>query len=438
MIMITFMSILLLKLRKIHFLFLIIISFFLPSFSESQLKPEPFLSISTRGFITGKFRDFNLDNPVSGLNNHGAFYSEVIPGLYYNKSNFLSLGFYLKNDEFSVRDWISFSPLFYANIGNDSSDSFFRWNVRSGMLPFTTVGCGLTIKDFRQIGTQGSISLGDFSLLTNIWAQGYTKNEDIIWFNMSYEKFPVRLNAILWNIGESVNPFESGMRYYFIIYALPYVEKRWRNFDFYLEYGYKYKERKNTSAPHEAHALLYGLSYTDTLFNFKVTVNPEFRYYGKGFIPNTGVSEKFFGSLDTWYHSTNNWVDFFNSKEKSIWLYLKLYLETPSFKGFSIYFHDELLIFKSSQKTILAKMQFDTDTYLAFNPSTNFYKAGLKYTLLNFINISFNISNQLLNVDPFMRSLIKYRQYMERFYPTDKLFFELLLQWQIDNVMRKR
>lgn len=428
---------------KKHLLLLQVIFFALSSFSESLLEPDPFLSVSTKGFITGKFQKLDIYQSSSDLNNHGAFYGEVTPVLYFNKSNFLSLGFYVMNEEFSEIDKFSISPLIYANIGNDKTDSSIRWNIKSGILTYTTVGCGLTLKDFRQIGAQGSISIGGFNTLVNIWAQGYTKHEDIYWLRIFHEKFPIGLNVLLWSIrGETDSPIKP-FKYYYTIYALPYVKKNWRNFGFYLEYGYKYKEKNNVSntygySPHKANAVLYGLSYIDTLFKFKVAINPEFRYYGKGFIPNTGISDKFLGRLETWYQSTNNWVDFFNSREKSVWFYTKFYIETPILAGFSIYFHDELLFFNSSQKTLLVELQSGERTYIAFNPSTNFYKAGLKYSLMNNINISFNISNQLINNDPFLRGEYKNQQYMERFYPTDKLFFELLLYWQINNIRKKK
>ena len=437
------MNILLSKSMK-HLLLLITLSLSIYS-SESILTPDPHLSISTKGFVTGKFRDFGFNNPPYELYNHGAFYGEVIPGLYFNKSNFLSLGFILKNHEFSEDDWFSFSPLIYANVGNDSTDSFFKWNFKSGILPYSTVGCGLTIKDFKRIATQASLSVGGFNFMTTLWAQGYTTLEDIYRFKLFHEKFPIKLNVLFWNIqgtGSWSYSFNTN-QYYYCFYALPYIQKEWRNFDFYLEYGYKYKKEKGVSdlygySPHEAHGLLYGVKYIDTLFNFKIAINPEFRYYGKGFIPNTGITEKFLSNLDTWYHSTNNWIDFFNSKEKSVWLYSKFFIETPSLKGFSIYFHDELLYFRSSQKTILVEQEFGDTTFMAFNPSTNFYKAGLKYSILNYISVSFNISNQLINKDPFLDRNYANTQYMERFFPTDKLFFEILLQWQIKNLRKKK
>lgn len=425
---------------KKNLLFLIVIS--LSIYSESILTPDPHISINTKGFVTGKFRELGINKPDSDLHNHGALYGEVIPRLYYNKSNFISLGFALKNYEFSEYDRISFSLLVYVNVGNDSTDSFFRWNIKSGILPYSTVGCGLTIKDFKRIATQASISLGDFNFMTTLWSQGYKTFEDIYRFKLFHEKFPIKLNVLFWTISGKHYRFNSE-QYYYSFYVLPYVQKKWKNFDFYLEYGYKYKKEKGVSSlydysPHEAHALLYGVKYIDTLFNFKIAINPEFRYYGKGFIPNTGVTEKFLSNLDTWYHSTNNWIDFFNSKEKSVLLYSRFYIETPSLKGFSIYFHDELLYFHSSQKAILAKIEFGDTTFMAFNPSTNFYKVGLKYSLLNYISVSFNISNQLINRDPFLNRGYINTQYMERFYPMDKLFFELLLQWQIENIRKKK
>lgn len=433
----------LLKESTKHLLFLIIISLFISSLSESLLTPDPHLSVSTRGFITGKIQEFDIYQSSSELNNHGAFYSEITPALYFNKSNFLSVGFYIMNEEFSEIDKFSISPLIYANIGNDKTDSSIKWNIKSGILPYTTIGCGLTIKDFRQIGTQASLSVENLNSLITLWAQGYTRQEDIYWLRVFHERFPIKLNVLVWNIQGKNNLQFNKQEYYISIYALPYIQKRWRNFDLYLEYGYKYKMENEVSylydySPHEAHALMYGVSYMDTLFNFKVAVNPEFRYYGKGFIPNTGASDKFLGSLDSWYHSTNNWVDFFNSKEKSIWLYSRFFIETPSLAGFSAYFHDELLYYNSSQETILADVDSTNKTFMSFNPSTNFYKAGIKYSMGDYINISFNISNQLINHDVFLEGQYKNTQYMERFYPTDKLFFELLLQWQVNNLRRKK
>lgn len=424
-----------------HLLLLIAIP--LSIYSESILTPDPHLSISTKGFVTGKLQEFDIYQSRYELNNHGAFYGEVYPQLYLNKSNFLSLGFYLMNEEFSEIDKFSISPLIYANIGNDKTDSFIKWNIKSGILPFTTVGCGLTLKDFRQIGTQASLSVEGLNFLGTIWAQGYTEAEDIYWLRVFHERFPIKLNVLVCNIQGKNEYWFNSHEYYISIYALPYVQKKWRNFDFYLEYGYKYKMENRVSylydySPHEAHALIYGVSYMDTVFNFKVAINPEFRYYGKGFIPNTGVSDKFLGSLDSWYHSTNNWMDFFNSIEKSVWLYSRFYIETPSLAGFSAYFHDELLYYNSSQETILADLDSTNKTFISFNPSTNFYKAGVKYSMGDYINISFNISNQLINQDPFLERHYKNTQYMERFYPTDKLFFELLLQWQVDNLRRKK
>lgn len=434
----------LLKETKKHLLFLIIIFHSVSSLSESILTPDPFLSISTKGFVTGKFQSANFEKSTTKLNNHGAFYGEVTPELYYNKSNFLSLGFFLENEEFSEYSRFRFSPLIYANIGNDTANSFFKWSVKTGTLPYITVGNGLTFKDFRQIGIHSSLSIKGFNSLFTLWAQGYTQAEDIFRLDLFHERFPIKLNLIFWPIqGHKYldYAFESDQKYY-SFYILPYVFKEWKDFDFYLEYGYKYKKEKEVSylydySPHEAHALLFGISYVDTLFNFKITVNPEFCYYGKGFIPNTGVSSEFLGNLDTWYHSTNNWIDFFNSREKSIWLYSRFYIETPTFAGFSIYFHDELLYFHSTQKTIIAEF-YNTKSFMAFNPSTNFYKAGIKYFLGNIINVSFNISNQMINIDPFFNQNIYSSQYMERFYPADELFFELLLQWKINNIKKRQ
>jgi len=413
-------------------------------FSEPILKPNPFFSISTKGFITGKVNNLDIIGRSGGLNNHATFYGEVFPHLYYNKSNFLSLGFNIYNSEFSIIDRFSFRPLILANIGNSCTESLFKWRIRAGIIPFTTIGNGLTIKDFRQIGAEAGLSIGGFNSLITVWAQGYTQAEDIYRLKVFYENFPLKLNLIFWNIQGYeylTNSFDSE-QYYYSAYFLPYFSHKWRQFDFYGEYGFKYKKDVRVSEyydyiPDKANGLLFGIAYTDTIFNFKIALNPEFRYYGKGFIPNTGVSSKFLGPLETWYHSTNNWIDFFNSRKKSLIFYTRFYVETPSIKGFSIYFQDELLYFNSTQKALL--MTDDLDQYfLAFNPSTNFYKAGIKYSFGNVLNISINMSNQLINIDPFLNNNIHYSQYMTRFYPTEKPFAELLLQWNIKDVKRNK
>lgn len=420
---------------------LIIISI---SYSESLFKPEPFFLISTKGFITGKFNNFDVFKEPKGISNHGAFYGEVFPELYYNKSNYISLGFKIYNNEFSKIDRFSFYPLAIINMGNSRTESFFRWSIQSGILPCKTIGNGLTIKDFRQIGTEASLSIGGFNSLITVWAQGYTQAEDIYRLKIFYENFPLKLNLIFWNIQVyiSLNNSFTSDQYYYSAYFLPYFSQKWNHFDFYCEYGFKHKKDEGVSdlyerVPDKSNGLLFGVAYTDTIFNFKVAINPEFRYYGKGFIPNTGVSRRFLGPLETWYHSTNNWIDFFNSRKKSLIFYTRFYIETPSLKGFSIYFQDELLYFHSSQKTLLITDDLD-QTFMAFNPSTNFYKAGIRYSIGNMINISLNISNQLINIDPFLNKNLYYAQYMTRFYPTDKPFVELFLQWDIKDLKKKR
>ena len=49
-----------------------------------------------------------------------------------------------------------------------------------------------------------------------------------------------------------------------------------------------------------------------------------------------------------------------------------------------------------------------------------------------------NFSNQLINLDPFFNGHFDYSQYMVRFYPRDRPFFELLLRWNIEGIKKKR
>lgn len=428
--------------------------FLLVSVVSAAPGPDPHISFDTRGFLTAK-ADSSILHGAEYLPNHGALYGELHPSFHYNRDCFLDIGLVLSNNDFSSFSLFSANYDFLFNIGTSApssrrslqtaADNPFSWFLGAGILPYETVGQGLTLKDFKQVGSHAFLSLRRFSSALSVWAQGYTYESDIYRLGLTWSLAPLvpELNILLFNQqGNSLIGFFDNDHYYYSLYALPAVSCSFRHFRFYAEYGFRNSKSKDLSfyyepSPAQSHAFLAGVAWSDTLFGFAVSLNPEFRFYSAGFIPNTGVSQSFFGRLDDVYYSTNNWVDFFSSRERSLWYYASFCLQSPAFHGFSVFLSDEFLFFRSHQKIFFEdRLELDTATgsyratprAYAFNPSSNYYSFGINYSFLDHIDISLRLSNQLLNSDP-VKAEAPYSQYLMRFFPCDHPFLDFRVNW---------
>ncbi len=316
---------------------------------------NPSIDFETKGFFTSKANAIEkgyLYFQSEELNHHGAFYADLISRLGINRKSGLSVRLNLENPKMciSVHPEARWYLLAYLS-SNATAKKLFSWAINIGNLPEQTVGTGLTFKDFQSVGLSASLQFLEFLFEYSMWTKGYTDSEDINLFRFEWTPVPVGLNVIYWSM-----PIESN---YYTIYLAPYFIKEFLSFNIYSEFFYRYLDFEynlNESleyydrGPRDAFALNLGFAYRDSLFKFPIFFNPEFRYYHKGALPHTNIDADQFGSLYHYDKSTNNWIDFFRARLSCFLFYLKLYLESPSLKGFSLFCQNEILYFKSKQK----------------------------------------------------------------------------------------
>lgn len=92
----------------------------------NSLKPNPFLEIGTKGFLTGKIFAEDILSGKNILSNHGALHGEISPIFSYNESVYISPGISINNREFSVDDNFDImTSLFLINAGCCQSDVIY-------------------------------------------------------------------------------------------------------------------------------------------------------------------------------------------------------------------------------------------------------------------------------------------------------------------------
>jgi hypothetical protein len=372
-------------------------------------------------------------------NNHGALFGDSRLAVGIDSSNYAVIGLRTSLSEFSFSDHFIIAPLLRLCIGNYSTTKRAGWSLALGELEPMTIGQGLTIKDFRQVGGAGAIKLKDFSLSAIFWAQGYQNPEDMaaIGVSQALNVLNVGLNALFWDIQGIPDgiTFQYWTQYYASLYLLPNfsINLPWARL--YAEYGFKRKWENNVESffnatPNLAHGLCVGIVFEDTIFGVGIKINQEFRHYTKGFIPATGVRSEYMVSLENEYYSQNNWIDFFTSQEKSSWYYHYISLESPSLKGFNLYVANELLYYASPQDTIVRSIQ-DVTTIFSYRPSTNYFWIGIRYAVKDFALLSLSVSNRLLNQAPGGNYAVPNSQYMRRFCPAQHPFLDFRVRWKI-------
>jgi hypothetical protein len=302
-----------------------------------------YFGITSKGYLTGKLPTDEFCLFDNSLNNHGGIYSDLAIFAGADSLNRLVAGARVWASNFSEDQKFAIEP--YARIELGKGDSAKSWAAQAGELPRITIGHGLTFSDFRQLGGDAMARIGNFKAGLTYWGQGYATSEDVFRLGVSYRRQMLEfgLNGIFWwiqNVGAQ-NWFGKD-RYYYSLYALPHFELALPWFSFYGEYGFKRIISKNTASLIDetepvSHGVVAGLHFADTLFGIAVQANPEFRHYSRGFIPVTGVDANRLESMDHIYYRQNNWIDFFDSREKSTWWYFFASAESPRFRNFSIF-----------------------------------------------------------------------------------------------------
>jgi len=418
-------------------IFVFYLSFTLLGHDDSLSKP--FWNIKSKGYSSGTIPLSDISSLDNSSNNHGSIWG--VTDLYagFDSLNCIKLSAELSTPDFSTVDSFHLQPRLKLKIGKHSKKRPMQWEMQIGTLDLLTVGHGLTIKDFRQIGATGNLSTEEFKFYTALLGQGYKVDEDILIFGIdhTWKKVTAGLNSVIWRIqgiSDKIS-FRYWDQYYLSTYILPTFSFILPDFQLYLETGLKLIDEKDVdnyfnSTENVAYAFLSGVKYSTTFFNINISINPEIRFYSKGFIPVTGLDKRHLISLDHKILSQNNWIDFFDSHEKSFWYYHSIYIESPPIKDFSLFAKNELLLFNSSQDT-LTRIVENEKVILSYSPSTSYYWAGIKYDLNSFTNIKVQISNHMLNKDH--AAVYNYEeyghQYMRRFYVTETPLLELLIDW---------
>ena len=422
-----------------HRLLLLIICYSCIVYGQSSLSDRFHFSIQSKGYFSGQISTSGIPSLENNTNNHGSIFGAVgiLAGL--DSINCIKSSFELSSPNFSETDSFYLKPRMQLRIGKKWNKKPLQWSMNLGGLDRTTVGYGLTIKDFRQIGASGNFSANNLTLSFMFFGQGYKVDEDMLVLGGDYSKdhFSAGLNTILWRIqgASQYSSFSYWDQYYISTYILPSFSVTLPKFQFYLEPGFKIISERYTSSyfPQSedfSYAFLSGIKYTDILFKTKISINPEIRFYSKGFIPVTGVDTRHLSSLEQKWFSQNNWIDFFDSREQSFWYYHSIEVESPSYRNFSVFAKNELLYFNSKQDTLVRTYEGEK-IILSYHPSTSYYWVGLKYTVSFFTTIKFMISNHMLNRN--YDEIYDYEeyghQYMRRFYAARDPLLELLVDW---------
>ncbi len=419
--------------------FFIILLLYSTSYSEmgisDSLKSFSFTYFN-EGIFGGKARIYLKESDIKTLNNHGYFYNGT--HLKFSLGNTLSLHTRLRiwNDELSSYDRFQsrFEPETHLSFTVNKLIASFH----GGFINKFTLGSGLTLKDFSDPGAIVAIKGNEWSGSAGIFTRGYGILEDLYWFSLTANVIPLRLNALVINTQGMplVGTFYSN-QHYLSGFLLPNITIQVPSGSLYAEYGFKLTHQNGVdnlieNTPNTAHAGLVG--YKTAIQKGPVSVDGcfELRTYRKGFIPVTGVDLSRHTTFWDQNDSRANWIDFFDSRETSNWVYTRITAECDIYKKLSVFIKDELLYFRSRQKEAIVYPSVSDDTWyngavMRYNPSSHYYAAGIRYAFFPQAYVELSIGNKLLN--KWEDDYFSYSQWGQRFIASDKPYGEVRLEW---------
>lgn len=118
------------------------------------------------------------------------------------------------------------------------------------------------------------------------------------------------------------------------------------------------------------------------------------------------------------------------------WFYTDISVESPKVKKTSIFFQNELLVAITRQKYILDIG--GTQSIISNNGSVNYYSLGARISPTPYISISAKLTNKLANsnptldyylFDPYLVDSDPNVQYYKRFFPYERPFLALSMEW---------
>lgn len=281
--------------------------------------------IENEGTIGSKSMELS-DSRNEPLNNHGFFYNCLSLEFSYLNSVGLKTHLRLLNDELSALDNYSFffEPEFTLNLKINNLKTTFR----GGYINDLTLGNGLTVKDLSNSGGIIGAQWNGWSCGAGIFARGYSYNEDLIWANLQQPFIPIELIVLCINTqGTKTSNFYQSNKH-ISGYLLPNFQFKFPWGIFYAEYGLKLDYRRNVEGLIEeckkyTNAGMIGFKADNSWKRISFNGCVEIRAYEKGFIPLTGIDEGFrFERFWKEQDSRANWVDFYDSRETSLWAYL--------------------------------------------------------------------------------------------------------------------
>ncbi len=391
---------------------------------------EYFFSAASRGYVSAEIPAFDIYDLNLGLYRYGTFFSDGAVSLGIDSVNRIQTGVKLSAGKYrshhSSGMW--YAPYFNIRVGKGTVEDRDAWSVAAGKIPRTTLGTGLTLKDFHGFGGGLAARIGQNTIAGNYWGTGYTNENKFAFLGYSRNTGVSRggVNALLM-LEKHGDPR---------VYLLPCLWIGDSRLHVYAEYGYKQAWNsydgfeRSSELGDQTHAVNVGFGYTDTLWGFPLRVNPELRYYMKNFIPESNVDKDYLTDAEHEYSTTNNWVDFFDSNDNSFWYYHLIEIETPRLWNFAIFGVNELLWFESAQNTIT--VNHPEYTIFQYRPSTNYYTCGLRYYLDDFAVMRLAVTNRMLNENPEFRIVSTNSQYKTRFVPSEKPVIELNIHWTIN------
>lgn len=389
------------------------------------------IGLSNEGIFGGKINsEIRKDNYIP-LNNHGYFYNKTYIEYSYNKTITLNTNLRVLNDELSSLEnyKLCIEPEFKMSLQTNRT----QMNIQGGYINDITIGEGLTVKNMSNSGAVLTINKNKMVYHGGIFTKGYGENEDIYWIGLTPIRIPIKIVALIMNTQSSNNfkPFTMN-RYYISGYLLNSIKIYMPGTLLYGEYGLKLNKKRDVDGIIEksakiANAGMFGIK-VDKILN-KITLNgcTELRIYQKGFVPVTGVKiarfDKFWNEAD----SRNNWIDFFDSRETSYWIYLKFNIDWHFNNYWNLFINNEMLMFYSNQDEAIV-YNINEGAIVKYKPSTNFYRVGIRFDISQEINVEMYLSNKLINYTQGTEGY--FTQWGQRFVANKEPYFEVRLEWK--------
>ena len=394
------------------------------------------IHLKNEGTIGGKTNSEFLQPQDEPLNNHGFFYTGS--SITFLLMNTITMNMCLRvwNEELSVFD--RYKYLFEPEVALSFKKNKLETLFRGGYINNVTLGSGLTVKDFSNSGAIVKAQWKKLLGSAGIFSRGYGSIEDLYWVTLGHKIIPFELTMLCMNTqGTEINGLFGSKGYYITSYLLPNLSFKINGGLLYAEYGFKLNAQKNAvdiieESPQKAHAGLVGFK-TDH-HGRRLTLNGclELRAYQKGFIPVTGVDLSRFNNFWDEDDSRANWIDFFDSRETSYWVYLRIDADCRVYGRWYIFVRDEILYFYSKQKEAVIYPSYDSalshvGAIVQYKPSSHYYKIGIKFVFIRGVSAEVSIGNKLINNWGLYDS--PYSQWGQRFIATNYPFGETRIIW---------